>query len=688
VKGVQDRAAAFQELIEGEEAEECRREAEVVATVSSKLLPSLFKIVDSLHSSQKSSKQNMQIDEDQVDESSDNKIGETFSQVQALTQAIASLARMAPQALLQTLFKKVIQRLLEASQQEEDMSDKICSLLSLSQALVISQSLDETSVSLLYRSLKPLIRTDETRPRVQKRAYKAMAEICKRYHSFAIEGDRLKELCELLTSSIITSQISARHMRLKCLNNIVDGFDSSNKAHMVREIHSAYWMSECCAFETDMCIAFFFLKETISKMVGEVLLCLKDSNAKTREAAYQLLLSMAKIQDDIPGFFRLVAAALGAETTQMRSAAVMAMSRLIFEFARDDPALQSILPSLLQTVVVLFDDTSREVIKSVVGFVRVCVAAMTPSQLEPLLPEVVNGLLKYHRGKDRFRAKIKIILKKLVKLYGFDRLMPLVPESDTRVLTHMRKLSERDARRKARNQDQKQQDSGDFDELIGSDEEDSDDGRTLMTGATGFSQMTGRTGKSMLSRTSKSRSGRSTAESTTMSRKSKGEASIRIKNDVNGEVLNVADLSAKSVRFAEDEPNDDESDDGAMEFDGSGKLIVKDDFLEENLEQNGGSTEDDVMMAGSKKRRASKFETAKLGTEESKKKKNGKGNASKLGSAYKSKKAGGDVKRKGQKYEPYAYVPLDGKRYTKKNRREAVEQMSTVVRKGSKRQKR
>ena len=140
------------------------------------------------------------------------------------------------------------------------MSDKICSLLSLSQALVISQSLDETSVSLLYRSLKPLIRTDEARPRVQKRAYKAMAEICQRYHSFAIEGDRLKELCELLTSSIITSQISARHMRLKCLNNIVDGFDSSNKAHMVRRIYSACWMSECCTFETDVCITFFDFK--------------------------------------------------------------------------------------------------------------------------------------------------------------------------------------------------------------------------------------------------------------------------------------------------------------------------------------------------------------------------------------------------------------------------------------------
>ena len=57
-----------------------------------------------------------------------------------------------------------------------------------------------------------------------------------------------------------------------------------------------------------------------------------------------------------------------------------------------------------------------------------------------------------------------------------------------------------------------------------------------------------------------------------------------------------------------------------------------------------------------------------------------------LGAAYKSRKAGGDVKKKGQ-YEPYAYVPLDGRSYSKKNRRRAVEEMATVVPKGGKRKR-
>jgi ribosomal RNA-processing protein 12 len=81
-----------------------------------------------------------------------------------------------------------------------------------------------------------------------------------------------------------------------------------------------------------------------------------------------------------------MAAALGAQTPHMRSAAVMAMSRIVFEYTRTNESVYGLLPSLLQTAIVLFDGDSRKVTKSVVGFVRVSVAAMMQEQLEPLLP--------------------------------------------------------------------------------------------------------------------------------------------------------------------------------------------------------------------------------------------------------------------------------------------------------------
>mmetsp|Transcript_30646 Transcript_30646/g.39521 ORF Transcript_30646/g.39521 Transcript_30646/m.39521 type:complete len:111 (-) Transcript_30646:157-489(-) len=52
------------------------------------------------------------------------------------------------------------------------------------------------------------------------------------------------------------------------------------------------------------------------------------------------------------------------------------------------------------------------------------------------------------------------------------------------------------------------------------------------------------------------------------------------------------------------------------------------------------------------------------------------------GSKYKSTKAGGDVRRKGEKLEPYAYIPLDAKMLSKKKSKSAKEKYRSVVEQG------
>merc|ERR1719330_35569 len=126
-----------------------------------------------------------------------------------------------------------------------------------------------------------------------------------------------------------------------------------------------------------------------------------------------------------------------------------------------------------------------------------------------------------------------------------------------------------------------------------------------------------------------------------------------------------------------------------MEFDDSGKLVIKDDDSVNHKNSTNG--DNDEMQRDGKRMRISKFESAVAARKEANSKKNqNKAKVATLGSAYKSKKAGGDVKKKNQKFEPYAYVPLDGRNYTKKNRGKSVEQMATVVRQkgGNKRKRR
>ena len=675
----------------------------ILSNVCTKLLPALFRLVESLHgtATAKTTKKKLESDEGMEDGMEDNveqdstvnvdELQQRSTATTSLNDAIAAFAPLCSKEFLDGLFRKIMQRLLKCtmimqsstrSKEEEkkdgDTTEKIYTLLGLAQALIRSEALGEESVTLLYRAIRPLIRSDEFNARVQKRSYSVMVEICQKYVSFVNAPERLEEMTELMVGSIVTMQVPARLGRLKCMKLMVEAFDTNNSQHM----------------------------DVIPKIMGEVLLSLKDSNGKTREAGYRLLLSMAEVKDNMNEYFSVILAALGGQTSHMRSAAVMALSRLVFEYVRVDAVVRSLLPSLLQTVTVMFDEKSREVIKSVIGFVRVSIAAMDKEELEPLLPEVVGGIMKYGKGKGRFRSKIKIILKKLVKTYSYQVIMPLVPEDDTRLLNHMRKISEREARQKV---EQQLEDGGgeyedQFDELMDSDEEDSDGGRTLMTGVTGFTRMTGTNGKIQKTQAIlKSKKGKSVASigQSIRSTKSTGPR-INMKTENNGGVLDMLDPAiSKSLQVVnEDDHDSDFSDDdgGAMEFNEDGKLIIndiekiksnEDDHEEDDAEDR---KENEQILAGGKRRRVSKFDNVKdLRKEDNLKQrqKHQKEENQSLGGAYKSKKAGGDVTKKGQKYQPYAYVPLDAKNYTKKNRGKSVAQMSSVVReKGGKRRKR
>lgn len=338
-------------------------------------------------------------------------------------------------------------------------------------------------------------------------------------------------------------------------------------------------------------------------------------------------------------------------------------------------------------------------LSSSLSFVRVSVAAMSQEQLAPLLPEVVGGIMKYNKCAERFRAKIKIILKKLVRVYGYETIKSFVPAEHSRLITHMRKLSERAVRRKVAGvQDGHSDIHHGFDNMMDSDEDDSDDGRTFMTGVTGFTKMTSMSGKSArcstMDRTVVGKGVGHDANSTATSKRVSENGRPRIMKELNGEILDMLDDSkmARSVHFADVDANDNEDDDDGdedFEYDSLGRIVISDCVSMSSgklmvKEQN--DSDDDGLVERNdhgKRRRISKFETAKLiksDTAKGTNQKFGRNPTTSFGDAYKSKKAGGDVKKKGQKYEPYAYVPLDAKDYTKKNRSKAVSKMSSVVR--------
>lgn len=592
---------------------------------SSTLLPLLFKISMATAAASETGKMETENSNDQPEQ-----ISGDGQKLHVLGQAISSLCCIADRSFLQGLFKKLMHRLLEEIQLDSPSEDQLTAYLSLSQSLVVSGALDQDNVAFLFRAIKPLLRDGQHGTRSLKRAYKLLSEICEKYSSFFSDPRRLEELSNLVKETAGISQVAARYMRLKCISRVVESIEENTTAVL----------------------------DKILSVTPEILLCLKDSNAKTRDAAYNLILAIAA-KSEYKIILRILSASLASETPHMRSATVMALSRVVYELAGEHEDVQASLPSLLATVLCLLTEESREVIKSVVGFIRVCVTVIPKEQLKPLLPQVVGGLLSYHKVKERFRRKIKIILKKLVKRFGYDALMPHVPQSESRLLTHMRKVDERMKRRKTANRVHDTATKADFDDFLDSEEEDSDNGRTLVTTIAGDA-LTKASWKSKRSRIT-----------STTQRTSKVESKMQLPSEADGNIVDMLGSSVrKKVSFAINGDSENSSDE-EIEFDDDGMMIIHE------VDEDEGKKYEAI-----KKRRLNLHESVTaLSHKDAKKSRN---KSSDLGRAYKSRKAGGDVKRKQQKYEPYAFVPLNAKSYSKKHRKHAVESMSSVVRKGKK----
>ncbi len=115
-------------------------------SAASHLLPIMFKLVSE-------TKEIASSTNDQPD--ANNKVVSPASQAQSrfaqsLTEAIAAMAKHASKDTLKNLFQKLVHQLLEEVQSEDVDCDRVCSLLSLAEALVASEVLEDANISFLY----------------------------------------------------------------------------------------------------------------------------------------------------------------------------------------------------------------------------------------------------------------------------------------------------------------------------------------------------------------------------------------------------------------------------------------------------------------------------------------------------------------------------------------------------------
>ncbi|CAI7678101.1 unnamed protein product [Penicillium manginii] len=213
----------------------------------------------------------------------------------------------------------------------------------------------------------------------------------------------------------------------------------------------------------------------IPSILSEVVLGCKESNEKARTAAFDLLIHLANrtcdeernpagtvirnslvphMPDDSPDapatieeFFTMVSAGLAGSSPHMVAASVTALSRLFFEY--QSKLKPEILGDLVQTVELFLTSNNREIVRSVLGFVKVAVVILPDEALRPRLSALVPNLMAWNKEhKGRLRSKVKGIIDRLVRRFGAPLMEALVGEEDRKLVVNIRKQRERNKRKK------------------------------------------------------------------------------------------------------------------------------------------------------------------------------------------------------------------------------------------------
>jgi ribosomal RNA-processing protein 12 len=549
--------------------------------------------------------------------------------------------------------------------------------------MALIRSIDETNVTLLYRVIKPYL-LDDTDPSMQKRAYAVLVSICEHHPFFVTSESNLKDMTDSLCESLLTCSIPAKKMRLRCLYHIITAMEN-------------------CYLSKDNSITTLLPNHTelVPNLIGEIMLCTKEANGKAREAAFDLLLAMARLMhhtqpsNGLMEFLQMLLGGLAARTPHMRSAAVICLSRVVFEFGREEILIQQAMPQLMKTVLMLLHEKAREVIKSVIGFMKLGIAMLSKEQLRVFVPDIIQGLLLWiGESKNRFRAKTRIILIKLCRKYSYEEIAEIVPEKDRALIKHIKKTKEREEKKKQQHRQDNKSNStinDAFTDFMKDDsDEDSDDDHPMYDENGGLMHEEDLTDGEDQYVTPFLKKKQTNKRRTSKKDSSLSSAGQWIKEDED-EIVDFLDSGAvRHLMSGRGQAEDDEEeDDGLIQVAKDGRFIINEPPLEDkkkslkkNKDEDEDMVESDNEEASIKKDVAAQLQKMGFGNTSHNKRKREEETAG-TGKEYKAKKAGGDIKKKG-KLEPYAYIPLDPKLMAKRNKRIAVSKYNQVG--GKKRQ--
>ncbi|OLN87174.1 Ribosomal RNA-processing protein 12 [Colletotrichum chlorophyti] len=329
----------------------------------------------------------------------------------------------------------------EKPRQQQKSKDQMPSTSNTLMDLIITIAvyLPRESYTALFEIASVII-FKENEPQLQKKAYKLVPRLAESKTGKLALETRSDELQQMFLSSADKVSAPARRERLGALSALLP-FIPDTSLHFIPSI------------------------------LSEVVICCKENNERAREAAYDLLVQMGHRMEaangvpidntkvphmpadapagkaNIEEFLTMVSAGLVGSTPHMISASITALSRVLYEFRRS--LSNSTLDELVQTMDLFLTSNNREIVKSVLGFVKICVLSLPSELIIPRLPSLVPNLIIWgHEHKGHFKSKVRHIIERMVRKFGFDLVSKNCPESDRKLIVNIKKTKERSKKKK------------------------------------------------------------------------------------------------------------------------------------------------------------------------------------------------------------------------------------------------
>lgn len=106
---------------------------------------------------------------------------------------------------------------------------------------------------------------------------------------------------------------------------------------------------------------------------------------------------------------------------------------------------------IFTTLLVFLTSANREIVKSILGFIKLAIHSLSIDIIRPYLKDLVPALLSWsHDHKNHFKAKVRHIFERMLRRFTWDEVYSAAGDDEAaKVLVNIKKRKERAKRKKA-----------------------------------------------------------------------------------------------------------------------------------------------------------------------------------------------------------------------------------------------